>query len=78
MVFLLQQISEKLYEHNGVLEVIATKVSNIEMRQSNGMGEVNDSIRAVDAYARAESAGCPKEALQVVCDNFKAGKSASY
>ena len=75
---ILQQISDKLYENNSNLEVIATKLSLVEMRQSHGNGEMNDSIRAVSDYARAESSGCPEKALQVVCEDFKAGHTATY
>ena len=78
IIEILQQIRDKFYENNSSLEFIATKLTLIELRQSNGMGESNDSIRAVDAYAKAESASCPEVALQVVCDYFKAGKTASY
>ena len=78
MVEILQKIYEKISEINANVECIAVKLSLIELRQSNGNGEINDSIRAVEQYARAESSGCPEKALQVVCEDFKAGHTATY
>ena len=78
MLEILQQINDKMYESNANLEGIAVKLSLIELRQSHGNGEMNDSIRAVSDYARAESSGCPEKALQVVCEDFKAGHTATY
>ena len=75
---ILEQIYENISETNEKLEGIAVKLSLIELRQSNGNGEMNDSIRAVNDYARAESSGCPEKALQVVRENFKAGHTATY
>ena len=78
IVCVLQQILEKLYELSETSETMASKLCIIEMRQSNNQGEINDAIRALHSFALAESACCPKEALQAVCENFKQGGTASY
>jgi hypothetical protein len=49
-------------------QILSDKISNIELRQSRASGETNDSIRAVQQWAQAESSCLPRKALQLVAE----------
>ena len=67
-----QDVASKLLklleEYEGYFSVLSDKVSNIELRQSRSSGETDDSIRAVQQWAQADSSCLPRKALQQVAE----------
>ncbi len=74
----MQKVVEKLAEQTSVIEHIAEKLSNIELRQSHASGETNDAIRAVHAYATGGSSCMPEKACKTVCDLIMTDETATY
>ena len=73
-----QNVVEKLAEHDFYFQHIAAKVSTIELRQSHASGDTNDSIRAVHAFATGGSSCMPEKACKIVCELIMAGETATY
>ena len=74
----MQKVLDKLTEHDGYFEVIAEKISNIELRQSHASGEINDAMRAAHQYAIGESSNMPHKACQSVCEIIMMGDRPTY
>ena len=59
-----QDVASKLLklfeEYEGYFSVLSDQVSNIELRQSRSSGETNDSNRAVQQGAQADSSCLPR------------------
>ena len=75
---ILSKICKKLEEQQEFLGTIVEKLSNIEMRQSHTGGEINDAMRALDAFAKGDNASCPSNAMDKIIECIKDGKRASY
>ena len=66
MVAELKLIREGFESMDANLESVATKISVIELRQSNLQGEGTDAVRLLDQWARADTALLSKKAVEVV------------
>ena len=73
-----QNVVEKLAEHDFYFQHIAAKVSTIELRQSHASGDTNDSIRTVHAFATGGSSCMPEKACKTVCELITTGETATY
>ena len=65
---LLAKLVEKFDFQLQYLDTACEKLSNIELRQSRTAGEVNDSIRAVQQWANAESSCITSQAIKTVVE----------
>ena len=74
----MQKVLDKLTEHEGYFEVIAEKISNIELRQSNASGEINDAMRAAHQYANGENSSMPEKACKTICELIMMGEKPTY
>lgn len=72
------EMNKQLLKINGLMECIAEKASNIELRQSHSSGEANDSVRAVQQWSTGESSCLPRAAIKKIIEELKQHGRATY
>ena len=65
-------IKRKLSKHVELTELCYSKLSLMELRQSNTQGESTDAVRAAHQWARGESALLPLKAVEVITKHMLA------
>jgi hypothetical protein len=75
---LLEKISAKLDEHGQSFNVMSTKLSNLESRDSMKSGLENDMTRALTQYAMADSSVISDEATKCMVENMKKKREVTY
>ena len=72
------EINKQLKNIKGLIECVAEKASNIELRQSHSSGEANDAARAVQQWSTGESSCLPRAAVKKVIEEIKQHYRATY
>jgi hypothetical protein len=75
---LLEKISAKLDEHGQSFNVMSTKLSNLESRDSMKSRLENDMTRALTQFAMADSSVVSDEAIECLVENMKKNREVTY
>ncbi len=75
---LLEKISAKLDEHGESFNVMSTKLSNLESRDSMKSRLENDMTRALTQFAMADSSVVSDEAIECLVENIKKKREVTY
>ena len=75
---LLEKISAKLDEHGESFNVMSTKLSNLESRDSMKSRLENDMTRALTQFAMADSSVVSDEAIECLVENMKKNREVTY
>ena len=72
------EINKQLKNIKGLIECVAEKASNIELRKSHTSGGANDAVRAVQQWSTGESSCLPRAAIKKVIGEIKQYHRATY